>query len=161
MDERATLEIRSTDPNGLPTMLVVDEIDASHRLSVSDFAGSHLPIYATSTGKAYLAHLPMDQLDQVLDQPFSPFTTATVSSKSALAKELAQVKAQGYAIANEELENGLVAIGVPIFDGAGNVNASICLAGPTVRMTAEKLPGLTKELIKTGQVLSERMGYRN
>ena len=161
VDERATLEILSKNPAGQPTMLVIDEIDASHRLSISDFAGSHLPVYATSTGKAYLAHLPSNEVDQILNEPLDAFTSNTLITKTALKQELNQIKEQGYAIANEELESGLVAIGVPIFDGQGTAHASICLAGPTVRMTAEKLPQLIQQLQNAGDLLSEKMGYRN
>ncbi len=161
VNERSTLEILATDPAGNATMLVVEEIDATHRLSIRDFAGSHLPIYATSTGKALLAHLPQDQIEQIIQQPFESFTHTTVQAAADLKLELNQIRKNGFAQADEELEDGLIALGVPIFDNQGVACASLCLAGPSVRMTREKIPVLTQHLIASGKKISEQLGWRN
>lgn len=161
VNERSTLEILATDPAGNATMLVVEEIDATHRLSIRDFAGSHLPVYATSTGKALLAHLPQDQIKQIIQQPFESFTKTTIQAPADLKSELDKIRANGFAKADQELEDGLVALGVPIFDNQGMACASLCLAGPSVRMTPEKIPYLTKHLIASGKEISEQLGWRN
>ena len=141
-------------------MLVIDEVNDLHRLSIRDIAGNHLPIYATSTGKAYLAHLSKEEQEVLLNQPLEAFTEATVRSAAELRKELVTIQQQGYACANEELEKGLVAIGVPIFNGHGEVCASICLAGPSVRMMAERLPDFIEHLKACGREISAQNGWR-
>ncbi len=161
VNERSTLEILATDPAGKATMLVIEEIDATHRLSIRDFAGNHLPVYATSTGKALLAHLPEEQASRIIHQPFEALTQTTIQDTADLEQELNLIKKNGYALADEELEDGLIAIGVPIFDNQGTACASLCLAGPSVRMTAEKLPDLTTHLVASGKAISEQLGWRN
>lgn len=160
VNERATLEVRSTDLNGFATMLVIDEVVASHRLSIRDFTGNHLPIYATSTGKAYLAHVSKEEQENLLNQPLETFTNETVRSAQEIQNELIQIKKNGYAVANEELEEGLVALGVPVFNGQGEVCAAICLAGPSVRMTADRLPELIGHLKAHGIEISAQNGWR-
>ncbi|MEM8860526.1 MAG: IclR family transcriptional regulator [Chloroflexota bacterium] len=158
--ERTTLEVPSRGSDGRMTMLVIDEVSDSHRLGITEFAGNHLPIYATSTGKAFMAFSNDEMLDGIFSEPVQAFTSKTPVSRPAVEKDLAKTKSQAYALVIEELEEGLVAIGAPIFDASGTVCAAISIAGPTVRMTAERIPELVVELQKSAELISQRMGYR-
>lgn len=159
--ERATLEIPVVGADGLTAMLVIDEIAGSHRLGINEFAGNHLPIYATSTGKAVLAFLPEDKLNPILAQPRKKLTDETAVSRTVLEKDLQQIKKQRYALVQEELEEGLVAVGAPIFDQLGEPCAAICLAGPTIRMTAERIPRFVQLLERSAKEISESIGYQS
>lgn len=158
--ERTTLEVPSRGADGRMTMLVIDEVSDSHRLGITEFAGNHLPIYATSTGKAYMAFAADDLLEDIFAEPVERFTVKTRVSQSAICKDLAVVKQQAYALVVEELEEGLVAIGAPVFNASGAVCAAISIAGPTVRMTAARIPELVVELQNSAQLISKRMGYQ-
>ena len=157
--ERATLEIPVIGADGLTAMLVIDEIAGTHRLGINEFAGNHLPIYATSTGKSILAFLPDDQLAKILAQPRKQLTADTAVSRSKLEKDLKLIREQRYALVQGELEEGLVAVGAPIFDPLGEPCAAICLAGPTIRMTAERIPEFVWPLEQSAQEISESLGY--
>ncbi|MFT5193624.1 MAG: DNA-binding IclR family transcriptional regulator [Candidatus Promineifilaceae bacterium] len=159
--ERATLEIPVTGADGHTAMLVIDEIAGVHRLGINEFAGNHLPIYATSTGKALMAFLPKARIEKILAQPMAAFTSKTPVTKQALEKDLARVKKHQYALVQEELEEGLVAVGAPIFDSNGEVCAAICIAGPTIRMTADRLPSLTRYLQDSARLISESIGFKD
>lgn len=159
VNERVTLEIPSLAPNGMPAMLVVDEIAGSHRIGVRNFVGEHLPIHATSTGKAVLAFLDKQQQSEILDNQFVRLTTQTLVEQEQLSAELSQIKQQGYATAFEELEHGLIAMGVPIFDMQRNACAAISIVGPTIRIDQERVELLLQALIHAGNHLSTKIGY--
>jgi len=158
--ERATLEIPVNGPDGLTAMLVIDEIAGNHRLGINEFAGNHLPIYATSTGKAVLAFLPDEKVEKILAQPMDRLTSATSATRGALLSDLQRIKKQRYALVQGELEEGLVAVGAPIFDALGEACAAICLAGPTIRMTAKRIPKFVRLLGQSAAEISESIGFQ-
>lgn len=66
---------------------------------------------------------------------------------------------QGYAVAWEELEEGLNAVAVPVCDHAGAVVAALAVAGPAYRVTRQSLPRLATLLSGAATEVSERLGY--
>lgn len=88
--------------------------------------GSRLPAYASSMGRVLLANLPAIQARQLLQgMKRKKLTSKTKTSVHALSKELERIKTQGYALIDEELENGLRSIAIPIFDANNNVVAAL------------------------------------
>lgn len=113
---------------------------ASRIMSPSLNVGNRLPAYATSIGMVLLAHLPEAELDACLERTnFLPFTENTIVSPTELRKMLQQVRTQGYAIANQQMEIGLRSIAVPVRDKAGTVVSGINIIGPTSRMGIEHM----------------------
>jgi IclR family transcriptional regulator, pca regulon regulatory protein len=77
--------------------------------------GSRLPAHATSMGRVLLAFLPEDEQQQFLrSAPFKRFTPTTITEAEMLRRELARIRAEGFALVDEELELGLRSIAVPI-----------------------------------------------
>ncbi|MFX5464605.1 IclR family transcriptional regulator C-terminal domain-containing protein, partial [Acinetobacter baumannii] len=84
------------------------------------------PAYCTSLGRAMLAHLPDDQLKAYFEKvKLRALTDKTVVSQKRLRDILAGVRAQGYAVIDEELEVGLRSIAVPVRGASGNVLAAL------------------------------------
>lgn len=78
--------------------------------------GARLPAYATSPGRVLLAALPQDQLKEFLNMvDFKQLTSRTVTPEK-LPAELEKVRKQGYAIVDQELELGMRAVAVPVYD---------------------------------------------
>ena len=85
-------------------------------------------------GKAILAHLPQDSLEEILSSiSFDRKTDNTIVTRLALIKELEQIRADGYAINDEELEKGLRAVAAPIFNYTGEAFAATNIAWTTAR----------------------------
>jgi IclR family pca regulon transcriptional regulator len=107
-------------------IVYVARVPTSRIMTVSINIGTRFPAYATSMGRAMLAHLPEPELDQYLERvrlaPLGPHTLTTVES---LRAELARVKTQGWALVDQELEAGLRSIAVPVHDKAHRVVAAI------------------------------------
>jgi IclR family acetate operon transcriptional repressor len=70
------------------------------------------------------------------------------------------VREQGYAIDDQEFEEGLKCIGAPIRDHTGNVVAALSIAGPTMRLRPDRMPGLIGSVMDAAARLSTALGYR-
>jgi len=106
-----------------------------------------------------LAHLAQDELDQILPAGLERFTAHTITDPHALRQELMRVRQQGYAVSQEELEEGLNVVAAPIYDYTGQVTASVTVAGPAYRVTPELFPQLATRLTDATAKISERLGY--
>jgi IclR family acetate operon transcriptional repressor len=155
--ETTTLEILRPDNDGW-CMLVIDEVLGRHLVGITQYIGSRLPVHATSTGKAVLAHVA--EPTRYLPQTPLIFTDATRDEGSLLLADIQQARAQGYSVAIGELERGLVAIGAPVFDANGEVTAAISLVGPSVRLGAAQVDNLIPRVVATAEKISHQIGYR-
>jgi IclR family pca regulon transcriptional regulator len=109
-------------------------------MSVALGAGSRLPAYCTSLGRVMLAHLPSGQLDAYLARvTLQPMTKNTIIAEKKLRAVLAQVRADGYAINDEELELGLRSIAVPVRGAPGKVVAALNCGAQSSRVSVSQL----------------------
>jgi DNA-binding IclR family transcriptional regulator len=88
------------------------------------------------------------------------YTRNTITTLAQLKRELQLVRDRGYALDNEEIEEGLECIGAPVRDYSGKVVASISIAGPAFRMTEDQIPVLARSVVKTANDLSAELGYQ-
>jgi DNA-binding IclR family transcriptional regulator len=121
--------------------------------------GRRLWPHCTAAGKVLLAHLPPIELDQVLLGELVRFTPHTITSPPAVREELVRVREQGFAVAREELEEGLNALASPIYDHSGQVVAAASVSGPAYRLTPERLPLLAGRLVEVTRQISAWLGY--
>jgi IclR family pca regulon transcriptional regulator len=109
-------------------------------MSVALGAGSRLPAYCTSLGRVMLAHLPPDQLDAYFARvPLTAMTNKTVVTEKKLRALLATVRADGYAVNDEELELGLRSIAVPVRGASGKVVAALNCGAQSSRVGVAQL----------------------
>jgi len=95
-------------------------------------------LHTTAAGKAILAHLPAERVDEIVEQRGLPARTEhTITDRDALHEELAAVRDRGYALNREERIVGLRAIGAPVRSADGDVIGSISVAAPSNRMKGE------------------------
>jgi len=137
----------------------------TRRVKNIGWVGRRLPPHCTATGKVLLAFLPQDEADgrhpadQVLQADLERFTPHTIIEPEKLREELALVRERGYAIAHEELEEGLNAIAAPVYDHTGQVVASVSVAGPAYRVTPELCPQLAAQSMDVAARISGLLGY--
>jgi IclR family pca regulon transcriptional regulator len=121
-------------------VLYVARAAASRVMSVSLSTGSRLPAYCTSLGRVLLAHLPDGELDAYLARTaLLPKTEHTVTDAARLRVLVEQVRHDGYAINNEELELGLRSIAVPVRGASGRVLAALNVGAQAVRVPPERM----------------------
>ncbi len=121
-------------------ILNVAELPSTYILSCSGgWTGRRTKPHAVANGKVLLAYGAIavpSQLEQ--------YTEHTITTQGALRDQLAAVRRDGYATATAELEDGLVAVAAPVFDGTGACVAALSVSGPAYRMPPERLDELGK-----------------
>lgn len=101
---------------------------AAHRkvMSIALMPGSRLPAWCTSMGRVMLAALPEDEARALLGTaPFPARTPRTLTDPAAVMAELARIRAQGYALIDQEVEMGLRSIAVPVLNVRGRTVAAL------------------------------------
>jgi len=102
--------------------------------------GSRLPAYCTSMGRVLLASLDEAALDETLgSSPLYAHTARTVTDIGELKKIIGQVRQQGWAIVDQELEGGLISISAPIRNRQGRVIAAMNISGNAQRTSAKQM----------------------
>ncbi|MPZ28439.1 MAG: helix-turn-helix domain-containing protein [Micromonosporaceae bacterium] len=124
-------------------IVYVARVPVSRIMTVAISVGTRFPAYATSMGRVLLAGLPDEALAGL---EIKPLTSRTVDSVAALRAELARVRAQGWALVNQELEEGLRAVAAPVRDHTGAVVAAVNVSAHATRtldsMRRDLLPPL-------------------
>ncbi len=137
VDESASLAILTEDtgPGSGAEIQYTARVATRRIMSAHITVGTRLSAYPTSMGRVLLADVPEERSTP---PPLPPLTPHTVTDAVAFARVLAQVREQGYALVDEELEEGLRSIAVPVRDRTGRVVAAVNVAMHTTRRTAEQ-----------------------
>jgi IclR family transcriptional regulator, KDG regulon repressor len=135
-------------------VLYVEVVHSKHSLTIAAQIGRRLPAYCTASGRVFLAFLPPEVVEPILNRPLTPCTGQTITSLARLREELEATRQRGYALDDEELEAGIRAVSVPVRDIDGKVIAALSLPGPVNRMPPERLPEITEALLEAAQAIS-------
>ncbi|WP_250451230.1 IclR family transcriptional regulator [Caballeronia sp. ATUFL_M2_KS44] len=113
----------------------------THKIITQNLSiGSRLPAFCTSMGRVLLSALDDDRLDAVLDaSDISARTPHTIVDRGALKEAIAVVRRQGWAIVDQELEEGLISMSAPIRDRQGRVIAALNISGNAQRKNAKQM----------------------
>jgi DNA-binding IclR family transcriptional regulator len=126
---------------------VIAEASGSRLLNASHlYVGGNYPAHASATGKLMLSELDDDDIAATLPDKLESFTSRTITSRRALLKEIRQIREQGYAVIDEELEEGLFAAAYPVRDGVGGLIGILAVQGPVQRLNVDTLPDAIKQL---------------
>jgi DNA-binding IclR family transcriptional regulator len=117
-----------------------------------------MPLHAVSGGKVMLAYLPDDHLAQILAARLKRFTKQTITDALELRSALERIRQAGYAVAEEEFEEGLSAVAAPIRDAEGHVRAVIGVSGPSFRLPTDRLQELGRVTKRAADEISGHLG---
>ena len=129
-------------------IVYVARVPTKRIMTVAISVGTRFPAYATSMGRVLLAGMAPADLDRYLaEADFESFTGRTVTDPDRLREIVREVAKQGYALVDQELEEGLRAIAAPIHGAGGAVTAAINVSAHASRvsmaaMRAELLPAM-------------------
>ena len=101
-------------------LVFIDQVMGSHRLRAVSAVGDAFPLYCTANGKAYLAQLNDDEIEQLVGARFDARTPSTLTTIDRLLDDLKAVRASGVAFDREEHSIGICAAGVALRDPLGN-----------------------------------------
>lgn len=136
-------------------LVQVVQVDSSYLLGATNWIGVSVPPHCTALGKVFYAHRVMALPRGTLHWP-----TDRSMTRARLERELAEVASRGWALAWEELEEGLVAIAAPVYGADGSVVAAISVSGATTRITKAEVPGIGATLVEQSRVVSLLLGHK-
>jgi DNA-binding IclR family transcriptional regulator len=117
----------------------LDRIECDWPLRIHLTVGSRVPAHCTSGGKVLLAHLPADRRAALLRAGrLKSYTPNTITRVVELEKELDKIRADGYALNQQEFNVGIIGLAVPIAAADGPPPAALALHAPAVRLSTSR-----------------------
>ena len=121
-------------------IVYVARVPTKRIMTVNLAVGSRLPAYATSMGRVLLAHLAPKALDEFFERTqMVRLTERTVCDERTLRQILLQVRQRGWALVDQEVEEGVRSVAAPIRDRTGRVIAAINASAHATRAPVRKL----------------------
>ncbi|MGP6158988.1 MAG: IclR family transcriptional regulator [Vulcanimicrobiaceae bacterium] len=140
-------------------VVYLDQVASMHLVKMFTAPGMRAPLYCTATGKLMLAYKPAPFIESVLTAPMKRYTAKTIVSRTALENELTVIRKNGFAVDDEEMEEGVRCLAVPIFDRRRQCVGALSVSGPTTRLTVERVNKLASTARAVADELSRQLGF--
>jgi DNA-binding IclR family transcriptional regulator len=155
-DEMVTLFVIDRDQR-----VCLERFESPHELRPFINIGGRYPLHAGSAGKLLLTYLSKERQKEILSKTGLPrFTSNTITNFKRLEKELNKIRQEGYAVSHQERAPFVSSISAPIMNYKGEVIAALCISGPIVRFTDEKISEFVKIGKTTASKISQKLGYK-
>lgn len=139
---------------GGPQWILAARGDRGRRLQVDPMIQSSL--HSTATGKAWLSTLPDSEIEKLVGKKLPAATAKTVRTLAALKRQLAQIRAQGYSISDQENEEGIKAVSVPIrTTPEGNPVGFVSITAPVSRNADRDFERFRRLLLAAAESLGD------
>ncbi len=141
-------------------MVYIDKQEPERTIRMISRVGASSPIHCTAVGKAILATMSRPRVEELLQAlRLDRFTRRTMTSREALLKELDRTSRRGYAVDDEEREEGVRCAGMAILDGRGEAIAAVSISGPSFRVTMQKIPSIAGKLMTCVKGIQHDLGF--
>ena len=138
----------------------LDKVEGRRTYRLTSRVGERRPLHCCAIGKAMLAYQPPDVYAEILAaMELTQATPNSITSKDVFSKQMDQVRAQGYALDNEETEIGLCGVGAPLWNHTGKVIAAISVALPAYRYNQHGGDEMGKHVREIAGRISSQLGY--
>jgi IclR family transcriptional regulator, acetate operon repressor len=140
-------------------VVFVSQVETHQAIRAFFRPGTRSPFHASGIGKAILAHLPADRVEGIIQRTgLEAFTGKTLSHRAMLAADLAQIRARGWSVDDEERYPGMRCVAAPIFNEFGEAVGGISISGPTVRVTPDRLAAVGPEVHEAALAVTRMIG---
>jgi DNA-binding IclR family transcriptional regulator len=121
--------------------IVLDRVESEEPIRYSLFQpGATIPLHAGASSKILMAYLPEEEWDRIIRiEGLKQYTPNTITKADKLKVHLREIRKKGYAFSDQEADRDVRAVGAPIFSAAGELVASLSVAGPAYRMNKKKM----------------------
>lgn len=146
-------------------VVYIDKVETDQNpsgLKMASRVGLRNPAHSCAVGKVLLAHFTEEELESFIkEKNLVKRTENTIIDPIQLKEHLKSVRAQGYAIDDEENEKGIRCVAAPIYNEIGKAVAAISISGPAFRITKKLIQEtFKKEVMETAFKISQRLGFR-
>lgn len=139
--------------------VTVQVVEGTHAVRMHSSVGKRSPAHASALGKVLLAYLPDAEVEALLARHgMRGFTANTITTPAALREALHRVRQEGYALDEEEIEQGLRCLAAPITDRSGRPSAALAISAPASRMTPEAIGALLPQVKAAAARISRMLG---
>jgi DNA-binding IclR family transcriptional regulator len=144
-----------------PDAVYIEKVEPEGFIRMDTWVGRRMRVHATSVGKALVAHIPQERLEEILRKgPMEKRTSKTITTLPRLLKELEKIRVQGYAVDDEENNLGARCVAAPVFNDHGAIEAALGLSGTTQQVSPQTMPRILDALKDAARHISLGMGYR-
>jgi IclR family transcriptional regulator, acetate operon repressor len=157
--ETANLVILEAD-----RVVYVDQVPGRHSVRMFTELGSSARAHTTASGKGMLAYRPTDAVARLYPperEPLERLTPRTLTTLDALLEDFERIRRRGYALDNEEHEEGVSCVAAPVFDASGTAFAAISISAPTTRIVHADTGELGQILHRHAADISAALGYNS
>jgi DNA-binding IclR family transcriptional regulator len=152
-NETATLSVRRGDMR-----MYVDQVTPSREVKMTVQLGHPYPLHLGASSKAFLAHMPEDQIDACLTAVSAEMGRGGGSWRDEMRGQLAVIAERGYATSFGERQEGAGSVAAPVFDHEHQVVAVISVCGPVERFRGE-VAAIAPVLVDATRALSRQLGW--
>jgi len=154
---RETVSLATPAPGGV---ICLDRLDSPHTIiTVCTPIGSMFPAHCTAAGKAILAYLADDEIQDLVKRTgLRQYTPFTITQMAQLKENLRLIRQRGYAVDHQELERGLSGVAAPVLSAHERVIAAVGIAGPTLRFRGKELAEKVALVTEIGARLAMGLG---
>jgi DNA-binding IclR family transcriptional regulator len=117
----------------------LERVETPQPLRLSVTPGRQLPLHAGASQKVLLAYLPEPDVERVVAGGLEHLCHATITDPQQLRDELATIRRRGWASSYEETNLGVWGVAVPVLSARGDVVCAVGIAGPSARLTPERV----------------------
>jgi DNA-binding IclR family transcriptional regulator len=141
-------------------IVYLEKLEPQRSVRLASRVGRRVPAYCTAVGKAILAETPESEVDAILRRSeMKRITPKTITTLAAMHSELSAIRARGFAIDDEENEEGVRCVGAVVRDHSGRAVAAISASGPAFRVSREKVPEIAESVVRAAGALSRELGF--
>ena len=142
-------------------VVYIDQVEGSRNVRMFTTVGTSVLAHTTGSGKAIMAFGPPEAPAALYgDRELERLTKRTLTTLAALEDDFKRIRRRGYALDNEEHEEGVGCVAAAVFDHTGRPCAAISVSGPTARILHEHSSELGALLIERAGLVSESLGHR-
>lgn len=142
-------------------VVYIETATPNNKFSVSILSDHRVYMHCTGVGKAILAYLEEDKIDEIIEEKGLPrFTPNTIRDPQELKEHLKLIKERGYSVDDVEHEPGVRCVGAPIFNEKGKAFASMSITGPSPRFTEDKIREYANLLKDITENISRKLGWQ-
>ena len=143
------------------SVITLDQVESREGLRIVSDIGSRLPVFCTSQGKVFLAHMSRAGAENLLrSQSLTQFTPHTITDIPSLLREVEVCRTQGYAIENGEYKIGLRSISAPIYNVGREVQYTVGIIGMLRSTHSDEFRAAVQRVCATATMISAALGYR-
>ncbi len=139
-------------------VIYLQVVESHQRVKIAAAIGQRLPAYCTATGKAFLAYLPDEQVQLILSNGLTRYTENTHIKPAEFYKELKETRKRGFAISKQEYERDINAVSAPILGADGVPLLAIAIAGPSFRLSQERMLELGRAIQSVNETIKREVG---